>query len=493
MKILIANRGEIAVRIMRSCKELGMKSVAVFSDADDNALHVRYADEAIRIGAAPASDSYLNGKAILAAARETGANGIHPGYGFLSENAWFAREVEEAGIRFVGPTPEVLALTGDKLAARKAAREAGLPVLAGSEEPVGETLSPEMAEYIRFPILIKAIAGGGGRGIRLARNEHDFEVMLASARKEALAAFGNDTVYLEQLVHSARHIEVQILGDGKGKYLCFGERECSIQRRHQKLIEESPAPGLSELQRQQIYDYSLRLARHLKYRSLGTVEFLMDKHGDFYFIEVNPRIQVEHPVTEMVTRTDLVGAQLQLALEGGFHYQQNELAIQGWAIEARILAEDPDQQFMPATGTINYLKEPGGPGIRVDSALFSGMQVGADYDSLLAKVIAWGNDRPHAIRRMERALGEFVLAGIRTDIDLIQQIIASEGFVGGKTDTTYLENFKLVPLRLENPNEEEVALAAALITHSSRKNHHRPEKTSMWRYAAWHEQMRGRG
>jgi acetyl-CoA carboxylase biotin carboxylase subunit len=494
MKVLIANRGEIAVRILRSCRELGFKSVAVFSESDEQALHTRYADEAVCIGPVGASASYLNIPAVLDACKKTGADAVHPGYGFLSENPDFAKEVEEAGIRFIGPTPKTIALTGDKLEARRVAREAGLPVLSGSESPLAGEIPVGLAEKIRYPILIKAVAGGGGRGIRLAHSAQEFEQMLEAARKEAYAAFGNDTVYLEQLVQSARHIEVQILGDGDGHYLCLGERECSIQRRRQKLIEEAPAPNLPKEIRQRLYEDALRLARVLNYRSLGTVEFLMDQENNYYFIEVNPRIQVEHPVTEAVTRTDLVGAQLQLAEQGNLAYKQAQLNMQGWAIEARILAEDPDQGFLPVSGSIDYLKESGGLGIRVDSALYAGMPVTTDYDSLLAKVIAWGEDRPHAIRRLLRALGEFRIGGIPTDLEFLSQIIGSESFRGGTADTTYLDNFKMIPVRLDASYEKEMALAAALITHRESAAMPNPEQqtgNNIWRMAAWREQMSG--
>jgi len=491
MKILVANRGEIAIRIMRTCREFGLKSVAVYSEADKNALHVRYADEAVSIGQTPAAQSYLNGKAILQAALQVGAKAIHPGYGFLSENADFAREVEQNGLTFIGPTPEVLSLTGDKLAARKIAREAGLPVLAGSDVPLGESIPVNLAKQVQYPILIKAVSGGGGRGIRLVKNPEEFSFMLESAQKEALAAFGNDTVYLEQLVQSARHIEVQVLGDGQGDVICLGERECSIQRRHQKLIEEAPAPGLTDEQRNELYEYAIRLAKMLRYRSLGTVEFLMDEEGHFFFIEVNPRIQVEHTVTEMVTRTDLVGAQLELAVNGRMGYFQYQVTLQGWAIEARILAEDAENNFIPATGTVEYLHEPGGPGIRVDSALFTGMEITTDYDSMVAKVIAWGEDRDHAIRRLQRALVEYRLVGILTNIEFLQQILASEKFIGGNANTTYLDHFKLIPLRQESSIEEEVALAAALVTHHARKEAQKKAHGSIWLATAWREQMRG--
>jgi acetyl-CoA carboxylase biotin carboxylase subunit len=493
MRVLVANRGEIAVRIIRSCKELGVRCVAVYSQGDADALHARLADDAVCVGPAEASQSYLSIPAILDAMRKTGADAVHPGYGFLSENAEFARAVEQSGSIFIGPPPETIALTGDKLEARRIAREAGLPVLSGSDEPLGDDIPVDLPIKIRYPILIKAVAGGGGRGIRLAKGPEDFEPMLQAARKEAMAAFGNDNVYLEQLVQAARHIEVQILGDGRGKILCLGERECSIQRRRQKLIEEAPAPNLPADIRQRLYEDAIRLGKALNYRSLGTVEFLMDQDNHYYFIEVNPRIQVEHPVTEAVTRTDLVGAQLQLAFHGSLAYKQDQVAMQGWAIEARVIAEDPSNGFLPASGLIDYLKEPGGLGIRVDSALFPGMYVSTDYDSLLAKVISWGEDRTHAIRRLERALGEFRIGGIPTDLEFLTQIIASESYRGGKTDTTYLDHFQLVPVRPEHAMEKELALAAAWLAHQNVPSGVVTHQTEgeLWRQQAWREQMNG--
>ena len=493
MKILVANRGEIAVRIMRSCKEMGLQSVAVFSEVDENALHVRYADESVCIGPAEAAQSYLNIRAVLQAAKEAGVTAIHPGYGFLSENADFAREVEEAGMTFIGPTPEVIALTGNKLEARRVAQEAGLSVISGSSQPLGEEIPLELANQIRYPILIKAVSGGGGRGIRLATSAGQLESMISAARKEAKAAFGDGQVYLEHLVKSARHIEIQVLGDGQGNILCLGERECSIQRRRQKLIEEAPVPGLRDDQRTRMYEDALKLAKVLNYRSLGTIEFLMDTAGNYYFIEVNPRIQVEHPVTEMVTNIDLVAAQLQLAIDGKLSYAQESIEMQGWAIEARVIAEDPENDFMPATGTIEYLKEPGGPGIRVDSALYTGMPVDSNYDSLLAKVIGWGEDRQHALRRLKRGLNEFRIGGIANDIEFLTQVISSDNFIGGRADTTYLDHFIHIPVRFEGIVDEEVALAAALVTYYSHADEEKKQEqpANMWRMAAWREQMTG--
>ncbi|MDD5368412.1 MAG: biotin carboxylase N-terminal domain-containing protein [Anaerolineaceae bacterium] len=491
MKVLVANRGEIAIRILRTCRELGMPSVAIYSDADQEALHTRYADEAVLIGPASPAQSYLNIAAILRAARMTGAQAIHPGYGFLSENADFCREVEEAGLLFIGPSPETLALSGDKLAARKAARDAGLPVLPGADLPLSEETQVGLVEQINFPVLVKAISGGGGRGIRLAHSREELDEMVVNARQEALAAFGDDAVYLEPLVQNARHIEVQILADGRGHVLCLGERECSIQRRRQKLIEEAPACGLSPTLRNQLFDYATRVARRIAYRSLGTVEFLIDPQGGVYFIEINPRIQVEHPVTEMVTGLDLVQAQLQLAVDGSLALTQAEVRSHGWAIEARILAEDPSQGFMPATGAVMHLQEPGGPGIRVDSALFLGMPVTANYDSLLAKVIAWGKDRPAAISRLHRSLQEFQIGGVPTDLEFLSQVIESPAFVAGRVDTTFLDTFQPPVQANEDSVNREVALATALATHQSRApNQARPDAgLNAWQSAAWREQM----
>jgi acetyl-CoA carboxylase, biotin carboxylase subunit len=492
MKVLVANRGEIAVRIMRTCRELGFLSVAVYSDADQEALHARYADEAVCIGATPAAESYLNPEKVIQAALDTQSDAIHPGYGFLSENAAFAKAVEDAGLIFIGPEPETISLTGDKLAARRIAREAGLPVLPGPDEAILDEIPSSLLKKVTYPVLIKAVSGGGGRGIRLAHNAAELEVMVQAARQEALASFGDDTVYFEPLVQQARHIEIQILGDGHGRILCLGERECSIQRRRQKLIEESPAPSLSPSMRNKLYASAMDLGKALNYRSLGTIEFLLDESGAFYFIEVNPRIQVEHPVTEMVTGIDLVSAQLRLADGQPFKYAQEDIVVRGSAIEARIIAEDPENGFMPTTGEITFLKEPGGPGVRIDSALYTGMKVTSDYDSLIAKVIVWAEERQTTIRRLRRALNEFQIGGIPTDIDFLVQIIDSDSFIQGSANTTYLDTF-LPSVDGEEGLDMEMALAAALLEH---KNNNQPKQvntsdtSSFWKYKAWKEQMR---
>jgi len=488
MKVLVANRGEIAVRILRACREMGLPSVAVFTDVDESALHVRYADEAIAIGE---KQKYLDIQVILEAAQKSGATAIHPGYGFLAENAAFAHQVEEQGLIFIGPRPETVAMMGDKLAARRFSRKAGLPVIAGTDEPLPAELPLDMAEKVQYPVLVKAAAGGGGRGIRLARSQAELPGMIEAARREAKAAFNDDTVFLESLVQQARHIEVQILGDGKGNVVCLGERECSIQRRRQKLIEEAPANGLSAELRSQVQQAALKLGKALKYRSLGTVEFLLDKKKRFYFIEVNPRIQVEHPVTEMVTGVDIVKEQLLIAMGEQMRKFLDGTTPRGAAIEARILAEDSQTGFLPSTGQVLYLKEPGGPGVRVDSALYQGMNVGTEYDSLLAKVIVWGENRAVAIQRLRRALHEYQIGGLSTDIDFVLQIIESPKFMSGNVTTTYLETFEPVPQTTEPELERDLAWAAALFAHQQRGADGNPETSrgSAWQLIGWKEQM----
>lgn len=488
MKVLVANRGEIGVRILRACREMGLPSVAVFTDVDESALHVRYADEAVFIGE---KQQYLNIGAILEAARLSGATAIHPGYGFLAENPDFARAVEEQGLTFIGPRPETVAMMGDKLAARRFSRKAGLPVIAGTDEPLPPQLPVEMAQQVQYPVLVKAAAGGGGRGIRLALSPDELPGVIEAARREAKSAFGDDTVFLESLVQQARHIEVQILGDGEGNVICLGERECSIQRRRQKLIEEAPAPGLSRELSHQVHQAALQLGKALRYRSLGTVEFLLDNKNLFYFIEVNPRIQVEHPVTEMVTGVDIVKEQLSIALGEPMRKFPEEILPRGAAIEARILAEDTQEGFIPSTGQILYLKEPGGPGVRVDSALYQGMNVGAEYDSLLSKVIVWGENRAVAIQRLRRALHEYQIGGLSTSIDFILQIIDSPQFLSGDVTTTYLETFEPVPHSTAPDLERDLAWAAALFVHQQRGQNSEPDpcQASYWQMAAWKEQM----
>ncbi|NMC55514.1 MAG: ATP-grasp domain-containing protein [Chloroflexi bacterium] len=494
MKVLIANRNEIAVRIIRTCQEMGLKTVAVYTEPDQASMHVWLADEAVCIGSAQA---YLDANAVIRVAIQTGADAIHPGYGFLSESAAFAQKVEEAGLVFIGPRSETIALLGDKLSSRKAAEQARLPVLPGSDGPLPHEIPLEMIDNVTFPVLVKATAGGGGRGIRLATSREELPDVIAAARKEAQATFGDDTVYLETLVQDARHIEVQILGDGQGKVLCLGDRECSIQRRRQKLIEEAPAPGLSKRLRKDLCEAAVRLGRSLHYRSLGTVEFLVTQDENFFFIEVNPRIQVEHPVSEAVLGLDLVKQQLLLATGHPLALAQKDIVVKGAAIEARILAEDSAQNFMPSTGVISYVKEPGGPGIRVDSALYQGMEVSSNYDSLIAKVIASGEDRPSALARLQRALTEFAVSGIATDVEFILQIIQSDSFQKAKVTTTYLDSFVPTPASFADGMREALAIAAALYKHqrlnAPKTRAPLPAPNNKWQQATWREQMRGIG
>jgi acetyl-CoA carboxylase biotin carboxylase subunit len=494
MKILIANRGEIAVRIMRACRDLGFQSVAVYSAGDREALHTRYADEAFFIGPTPASESYLNMDAILSAARKSGADAIHPGYGFLSENPVFAERVEKAGLIFIGPSPQSIALTGDKVAARRIAQESSVPVLPGCDfDPADVKALETIEETIGYPVLVKAVSGGGGRGIRIAQTEEELMGMAASASQEAKLAFGDDQVYIEKFIRPARHIELQILGDGKGTVLILGERECSIQRRHQKLIEESPASGLDPAIRERLYEAARKVGLALNYRSLGTVEFLMDENLDFYFIEVNPRIQVEHPITEMVTGIDLVNTQLQLATSGCLTLHQDQISLRGVAIEARVIAEDPEQSFMPTSGQITYLNEPSGSGIRVDSALYQDMWVTTDYDSLIAKLIVWGEDRATAIRRMISAIDDFKIVGVTTDLGYLKDVVRSEAFLSSEVDTMYLESFQSEESLDMGSLEKETAVAAALFIHNMKTRIVRKaaQTADQWQSIAWREQMAG--
>jgi acetyl-CoA carboxylase biotin carboxylase subunit len=492
MKLLVANRGEIAIRIMRTCRELGFSTVAVYSDADRNALHTRYADEAIHLGPTRAAESYLNISSIIQAAKDVGADAIHPGYGFLSENPTFGRQVEEAGMIFIGPRPETMAVFGDKLSARKAAREAGLMVLPGPDQPLPESrINNGIPPGVSFPVLVKAAAGGGGKGIRLARDEQELSEVIDLAREEARAAFGDSSIYLEPLVKKARHIEVQILGDGRGGVLAFGERECSIQRRHQKLIEEAPAPQLSSSDRECITRAAVELARITRYRSLGTVEFLRDENNQYYFIEVNPRVQVEHPVTEMVTGVDLIRQQLLLAITGELQLGEEDIQLKGAAIEARILAEDPEVNFLPTSGEVSYLKEPGGPGIRVDSALYPGMNLTADYDSLIAKIIAWGPDRQSAIHRLRRGIKEYQIGGLKTDLAFLNKILESHPYQAGNITTSFLDDYSLEENVPDEALTRDAAIAAALHIHKQQgqsRGQVAPDRNP-WRDAALREQV----
>jgi acetyl-CoA carboxylase biotin carboxylase subunit len=441
-KLLIANRGEIAVRIIRAARELGLKTVAVFSEADRESLAVRLADEAVAIGPAPASKSYLNIEAIVAAARQSGAGAIHPGYGFLAENARFAEAVEGAGLAFVGPAPATIRMMGDKAAARAAAQRAGVPIVPGSAGEVeGLEAAREAARDIGYPVMIKASAGGGGRGIRVAEDPAALENHLKTAQAEAAAAFGHGGLYLERFIGKARHIEVQVLGDGARVVHCF-ERECSLQRRRQKIWEEAPSPALDRATRDALCASAVRLAESASYRGAGTLEYLYDDETDaFFFIEMNTRIQVEHPVTEMITGIDLVREMILIAQGRRLRLAQGDIVMRGAAIEVRINAEDPERNFMPSPGRIASLAWPGGPGVRIDTMLYPGYAVPPYYDSLLAKLIVHAEDRPSALARLGRALGELEIGGIATTATLHRRLVALDAVRSARFDTGFLERY----------------------------------------------------
>lgn len=439
-KILIANRGEIAVRIIRACRGLGIRSVAVYSEADADALHVRLADEAVCCGPARATESYLDVARIVGIAVEVGADAVHPGYGFLSENAGFAQAVADAGICFIGPTPEVIRAMGLKIAARERMIRAGVPVVPGGEEITDAATARKAAAEIGYPVLVKASAGGGGRGMRRVDRESELETALERASSEAAAAFGDGAVYLEKCLIGPRHIEIQIMADSAGHTIHFGERECSIQRRHQKLIEEAPAFGMTETLRAAMGDAAVRAARAVDYVGAGTCEFLVDARGEFFFLEMNTRIQVEHPVTEAVTNVDLVDLQIRMAAGETLSIEQADVSISGHAIEARIYAEDPDKNFIPSPGPIVSWLEPSGPGIRLDSGFEGGQTVTPHYDPMIAKLIASGRDRGEALARLGAALEEFTIAGIRTGLPFLRRVCENPVFQRGAYDTAFIEN-----------------------------------------------------
>ena len=443
-KVLIANRGEISVRISRACREMGLASVAVYSACDRTAPHVRYADEAFPIGPNPPRDSYLRIDAIIDAARRSGADAVHPGYGFLAENDAFAAAVRDAGLTFIGPTPATIALMGNKTAARGAASRAGVPVVPGTAEPIATgTPADELlrtANEVGFPLLVKAVAGGGGKGMRTVTDPGDLTAAVAAARSEAGSAFGDAAVYLERRLVRPRHIEVQLLGDEHGVVVPFVERECSIQRRHQKVVEESPSAAVTPALREAITSAAAKVARSVGYTSAGTIEFLLDEDGHFYFLEMNTRLQVEHPITEAVTGIDLV--QWQIRIARGEHLDidpQQALTPRGHAIECRIYAEDPDNNFLPSPGRIAELRAPSGPGVRDDSGASAGLDVPIYYDPMISKLVAWADDRPRALARMRRALDEYLVTGIQTTLPFFQWLLAQPAFVAGRFHTTYLD------------------------------------------------------
>jgi acetyl-CoA carboxylase, biotin carboxylase subunit len=440
-KILIANRGEIALRVICACRELGIKTVAVYSEADENSLHVRFADEDVCIGPARSADSYLSVPAVLSAAEITGADAIHPGYGFLSESAYLAEVCEACHIKFIGPAPNVIRLLGDKARARRAMRKAGIPILPGSEGPVeSEEKAQKVAKDLGYPVIIKAVAGGGGRGMRVIRAGNELGKALKTAQREAEAAFGVGDVYIEKYLERPRHIEFQVLGDHHGAVVHLGERECSIQRRHQKLLEEGPSVAVTEKMRRKLGGAVVDAARAVQYTNAGTFEFLLDDKGNFYFLEVNTRIQVEHPVTEMITGIDIVKEQIRVAAGERLSFKQGDVTFTGHAIECRINAEDPDT-FAPSPGVIHAFSVPGGPGVRVDTFAHSECTIPPYYDSMIAKVIAHGRDRQEAIARMRRTLEMTVIEGIKTSIPLHLKILADADFAAGRLSTSFMERY----------------------------------------------------
>jgi acetyl-CoA carboxylase biotin carboxylase subunit len=441
-KVLIANRGEIALRVIRACRMRDLKTVAVHSKADAEALHVRFADEAVCVGPAPAAQSYLNIPRLIAAAEITGADAIHPGYGFLAENAEFAQICAESNLVFIGPTPQQIRQMGDKSEARRLMSEAGVPVVPGTPGSIDdERKARAAAEEIGFPVLVKAAAGGGGKGMRIARDADEFVRAFPQARREAEAAFGDGRLYIEKFLDRPRHIEVQVLGDRQGNVIHLGERDCSLQRRHQKLLEEAPSPVITDELRARMGEAAVRGASRIGYLGAGTIEFLLAENGDFYFMEMNTRIQVEHPVTELVTGQDLVLHQLTIAEGEPLDVRQDQVKFRGHAIECRINAEDPDRNFMPTPGRIETFHQPGGPGVRVDTAAYQSYVIPPHYDSLVAKVLTHGNDRAQAIARMRVALDEFVVEGIATTIPLHRRLIQEPRFLAGEVHTRFVEDW----------------------------------------------------
>jgi acetyl-CoA carboxylase biotin carboxylase subunit len=499
-KVLVANRGEIAVRVLRACRELGLPTVAVFSEADRQSLHVRLADEAYLLGPAPARESYLRADRILDVARRSGADAVHPGYGFLAEREDFARACEEAKITFIGPKPSAIAAMGDKTTARATVRKAGIPIVPGTE---GEgNLSDEelirVAPAIGFPLLVKASAGGGGKGMREVQTAEELPHLLQAARREAEAAFGDGNVYLEKLILTARHIEFQILADLEGNVIHLGERECSLQRRHQKLSEESPSPfiGNDEALRRTMGEVACRAAASVGYQNAGTIEFLVDKDRNFFFLEMNTRLQVEHPATEMVTGIDIVKEQIRIARGRPLRYRQEEVSFSGWALECRINAEDPYNQFSPSTGQIRFQQVPTGPGVRVDTGVYTGFTVTPYYDSLISKLVVWGETRAEAILRMRRALEEYRIIGVKTNLPFHQALLDSPRFMAGLFDTRFVEERFSIDDPFEG-DDHHPAMAAILATLAEHRASQRAAQMlepagqpgSHWKWFARHDRM----
>ena len=467
-KVLIANRGEIAVRIMRSCREMGIRTVAVFSESDRTSRHVMYADEAYLIGPAIAANSYLNIEKIIEVAKEARADAIHPGYGFLSENATFARRCKEEGIIFIGPRPETIEMMGDKIEARKCMEKAGVPIVPGTEEPLQSVEEAiELCNKIGYPVMLKASMGGGGKGMRLIHNEGEVEEAYNMARSESLSSFGDNTVYLEKFVEEPHHIEFQILGDNHGNAIHLFDRECSIQRRHQKIVEESPSPFLTPELREEMGRCAVRAAKAVNYSGAGTIEFLVDKHRHFYFLEMNTRLQVEHPVTEEVVGVDLVKEQIRVANDEVLHLKQEDIRQRGHAIECRICAEDTENNFIPSPGIIKQLMEPNGIGVRIDSYVYEGYEIPIYYDPMIGKLIVWATTRQYAIERMRRVLYEYKITGLKTNLNYLKRIMHNPDFVRGEYNTLFIEKNTKTLLRATGSNEEleNVAMITAYIDY----------------------------
>ena len=439
-KILIANRGEIAVRIIRACRNLGIRSVAIYSKEDKDSLHVQLADQRICIGEGPAKNSYLNMERIISAANNMAADAIHPGFGFLSENSDFVRMCDENGITFIGPSADVIDSMGNKSHARKTMMDAGVPVVPGTKEPVYEAeAGAKIAKEIGYPVMIKASSGGGGKGMRVAKNEDEFEFQFNMAQRESANAFGDDTMYIERFIENPRHVEIQIIADAYANVVALGERDCSVQRNHQKLIEESPSPAISEEMREEMNRYAILAAKTVNYTNAGTIEFIVDPKGNFFFMEMNTRIQVEHGVTEMVTGTYLIIEQIRIAMGEKLSFNQSDIILRGHAIECRINAEIPEKNFMPSPGVIKHMHLPAGNGVRVDTGLYTGYRIPSEYDSMIAKVIVHAPDREAALQKMRSALDEMVIMGIETNIDFQYQILKHPTFCEGKADTGFIE------------------------------------------------------
>jgi propionyl-CoA carboxylase alpha chain len=487
-KLLVANRGEIALRVMRSARELGIKTVAVYSEADRKALHVRFADEAVLIGPPPSSESYLRIDKILEAAKATGADAIHPGYGFLSENANFSRQVKKAGLIFIGPSPETIELMGSKLAAKAAVAKFNVPLVPGTSEPISDiTAAKKLAAEIGYPILIKASAGGGGKGMRIVENAREFEEQMDRAVSEATSAFGDGSVFIEKYVTQPRHIEFQIFGDQQGNVIHFFERECSIQRRHQKVIEEAPSSVLTPDLRKKMGEAAVNVAKAANYYNAGTVEFIFDSNNNFYFLEMNTRLQVEHPVTEQITGVDLVKLQIRIAEGDPLPFKQEDLKITGHAIEVRVYAEDPANNFLPDIGTLKTYKRPQGHGIRVDDGFEEGMTIPFYYDPMIAKMICHDETREKAINKTIRAINEYEITGLETTLGFCQFVMHHEAFRSGNFDTKFVEKYFKPEVLKPTPNETEELLAAALISTQVSRRVVRPmenglsEPVSKWR------------